>query len=131
MRLSVTLPKILHITPRAVLSAVCDPRQEALDQIRQTFPISHLSMCPPCKQLWLMSTDPVSVLSSNDIDAVVIATATGTHVDLTLGAIKAGKASYPTPSVIYADFDPCFLPARSSGETHFYRFGELSTSHRC
>ncbi|KAE8540863.1 hypothetical protein D1P53_002215 [Cryptococcus gattii VGV] len=65
----------------AVLSAVCDPRQEALDQICKTFPTFTFSI----------TTDPESVLSSNDIDAVVIATATSTHVDLTLRAIKAGK----------------------------------------
>jgi myo-inositol 2-dehydrogenase/D-chiro-inositol 1-dehydrogenase len=39
------------------------------------------------------TTDPVSAIAADDVDAVVIASPTATHVEFVLGAVGAGKAA--------------------------------------
>lgn len=46
------------------------------------------------------TTDPEEIFLSKDVDAVIVATSTATHVDLTLRAINAGKVSKGLPGLI-------------------------------
>jgi UDP-2-acetamido-3-amino-2,3-dideoxy-glucuronate N-acetyltransferase len=73
------------------LRVVCDPRQEALDEARSKYDVC-------------MVTDVESVLSDQEIDAVVIAAPAAQHYDLALRSLAAGKDVYvEKPLALRAD----------------------------
>ncbi|ORY26982.1 hypothetical protein BCR39DRAFT_497700 [Naematelia encephala] len=71
---------IAYLTPRAELSAICDPHPEALKWVPDNIS-SNIRVC----------TDPEDIFNDAEIDAVVIATVTSTHSSLAIRAIQAGK----------------------------------------
>jgi myo-inositol 2-dehydrogenase / D-chiro-inositol 1-dehydrogenase len=74
--------KTLIADPRVQVVAVCDPRLEAARQTAATIPGA-------------AATDESSeILSSDQVDAIVICTPTDTHADLIEAGARAGKAVF-------------------------------------
>ncbi len=65
--------------PGAVLSAVASPTAEHAEAFARRFDVAR----------W--STDPYTLIASDDLDVVIIASPNDTHAPLTLAAAKAGK----------------------------------------
>ena len=65
--------------PRAELVWVCDPMEAAAKELA-------------ARHGARATTDVATVLADDGVDAVVIGSPTSTHVDLIIGAVKAGKA---------------------------------------
>src|SRR3954447_880865 len=73
------LVRNLYELPEAELVCVCDTRTDALDKVRQRYPAVGTQ------------TRFEDVLADPAVDAVAIATPVGTHYDLALAALAAGK----------------------------------------
>jgi predicted dehydrogenase len=71
--------RVLHELGAAPLVVACDARPEALDLLRTRYPDVRLT------------TDADDVLADPSVDAVIVATPTSTHAELTLAALRAGK----------------------------------------
>jgi predicted dehydrogenase len=71
--------RVLHELGRSTLAWACDARADALDLIRARYPEARLT------------TDAAEVLSDPEVDAVIVATPTSTHAELTLAALASGK----------------------------------------
>src|SRR5438309_8273730 len=71
--------RVLSELPEAKVVAVCDARQERVQEVGQRFPGGHLS--PQVDE----------VLRLDGVDAVVICTEATTHYSVTRGCLKAGK----------------------------------------
>jgi predicted dehydrogenase len=71
--------RVLHELGRATLAWACDARPEALDLVRTRYPGVQLT------------TSADDVLSDPEVDAVIVATPTSTHAELSLAALEAGK----------------------------------------
>jgi predicted dehydrogenase len=73
------LVRNLYELPEADLLYVCDMRQEAIEQVRRRYPTV------------LGATRLEEVLGDPRVDAVVIATPVGTHYEVAMSALLAGK----------------------------------------
>ncbi|WWC61259.1 uncharacterized protein I303_103840 [Kwoniella dejecticola CBS 10117] len=71
---------VAYSTPRAQLVAVCHIKTEALEWAKANLP-----------EGTKYYSDPAECLADPDVDAVLIASVTSSHPELTLEAIKAGK----------------------------------------
>jgi predicted dehydrogenase len=71
--------RVLRELDASTLAWACDARPETLDLMRARYPDVRLT------------TDHEEMLADPGLDAVVVATPTSTHVDLTLSALAAGK----------------------------------------
>jgi predicted dehydrogenase len=71
--------RVLHELGRAELVWACDARPEALDLMRTRYPGVKLS------------TDAEELVSDPSLEAIVVATPTSTHAELTTAALAAGK----------------------------------------
>jgi predicted dehydrogenase len=69
----------LRHVPQARVELICDPRREAADEMAARFGI--LETCPDC----------ATVLTREDIDAVLVTTPDYTHRDLVVAAAGSGK----------------------------------------
>lgn len=72
------LPSILKLGERAELTAVADNRPEALEHIKNYFPIPKTY------------TDPYEMLRENQFDVVHICTANNTHKEFAIAALRSG-----------------------------------------
>src|ERR1041385_9069067 len=66
-------------TSGSVVTAVCDSREERLNQLRKLYPTLALY------------NNASELIADNDVDAVVVATPVSSHFDLTMAALNAGK----------------------------------------
>jgi predicted dehydrogenase len=66
-------------TSGSVVTAVCDSREERLNQLRKLYPTLALY------------NNASELIADNDVDAVVVATPVFSHFDLTMAALNAGK----------------------------------------
>ena len=69
----------IRIDPRAELTAVCDADPNLLEKRRADWGVTELS------------TDPIAVATSPNVDAVIIATPNDTHKLISVAAAQAGK----------------------------------------
>jgi predicted dehydrogenase len=66
-------------TSGSVVTAVCDSREERLNQLRKLYPTLALY------------NNASELIADNDVDAVVVATPVSSHFDLTMAALNAEK----------------------------------------
>lgn len=69
----------INLDPRAELVGVCDSNAELLEKRRHDWGVTKLT------------TDPESLCSDPDVDAVIIATPNFTHLPISLAAARGGK----------------------------------------
>src|ERR1041385_8574421 len=65
--------------PGSTVVAVCDLRNERLNQVRVRYPTIHTA------------SDPAELFRDSSLDAIVVATPVSTHFDLALAALQANK----------------------------------------
>ncbi|HKI93240.1 MAG TPA: Gfo/Idh/MocA family oxidoreductase [Gaiellaceae bacterium] len=73
------LVRNLHEVPEVEVAAICDLRDDAVAKVGRRFPAVR------------QTSSYEDVLADHSVDAVVIATAVGTHADLVRDALQAGK----------------------------------------
>ena len=71
--------RVVSELPDTSLAVACDASADATELIRIRNPATR------------MTTEPADVFDANDVDAVIVATPTSTHFELSLAALESGK----------------------------------------
>lgn len=101
--------RIVSELPDSELAIVCDASANALSLVRARLRQTRTT------------TDPADVFAADDVDAVIVATPTSTHYELTMGALEAGKhvlCEKPLASTV-GDCDALIAAAERAERTLF------------
>jgi predicted dehydrogenase len=101
--------RVVSELPDASLVAACDATADATELVRVRHPGTRTT------------TEPADVFAAEDVDAVIVATPTSTHFELSLAALEAGKhvlCEKPLASTV-AECDELIAAADGAGRTLF------------